>query len=156
MRVQRDIPARLIIGGVKKSNIRELVQQKLAKHGFRCQCIRCREVGHRMQVDKVKPDLSKIDIRTQCYEASGGKEFFIAAEDPINNILLGYLRMRIPSEKAHRLEITNVPSAIVRIHVYGNNWIGKRETAMQHRGYGKDLLARRNTLRITSLGWKSF
>ncbi|MFA7397132.1 MAG: tRNA uridine(34) 5-carboxymethylaminomethyl modification radical SAM/GNAT enzyme Elp3 [Candidatus Bathyarchaeia archaeon] len=145
MRVQRDIPARLIIGGVKKSNIRELVQQKLAKHGFRCQCIRCREVGHRMQVDKVKPDLSKIDIRTQCYEASGGKEFFIAAEDLINNILLGYLRMRIPSEKAHRLEITNVPSAIVReLHVYGQLVpVGKREDgAMQHRGYGKDLLAK--------------
>ena len=48
------------------------------------------------------------------------QEFFISAEDPENNVLLGYLRMRVPSAKAHRPEITAVPSAIVReLHVYG-------------------------------------
>ena len=97
-----------------------------------------------MQVDHVKPDLSKVKIQTQRYDASGGKEFFIAAEDPVNNVLLGYLRMRIPSPKAHRPEITEVPSAIVReLHVYGQLVpVGKHEdSAVQHRGYGKDLLA---------------
>jgi elongator complex protein 3 len=144
MRVQRDIPARLILAGVKKSNLRELAQQRLAEYGLHCQCIRCREVGHRMQVDHVKPDLSQVKIQTQRYDASGGKEFFIAAEDPINNVLLGYLRMRIPSPMAHRPEITQAPSAIVReLHVYGQLVpVGKHEdSAVQHRGYGKDLLA---------------
>ncbi len=144
MRVQRDIPAQLILAGVKKSNLRELAQQRLAEHGLHCQCIRCREVGHRMQVDHVKPDLTKVKIQTQRYDASGGKEFFIAAEDPVNDVLLGYLRMRIPSPKAHRPEITEVPSAIVReLHVYGQLVpVGKHEdSAVQHRGYGKDLLA---------------
>jgi elongator complex protein 3 len=144
MRVQRDIPARLILAGVKKSNLRELAQQRLAEQGLHCQCIRCREVGHRMQVDNVKPDLSKVKIQTQRYDASGGKEFFIAAEDPVNDVLLGYLRMRIPSPKAHRPEITEVPSAVVReLHVYGQLVpVGKHEDgAVQHRGYGKDLLA---------------
>ena len=143
MRVQRDIPARLILSGVKKSNLRELAQQKLAEHGLHCQCIRCREVGHRSQLDHVKPDLSKVKIQTQRYDASEGKEFFIAAEDPENNVLLGYLRMRIPSTKAHRPEITEVPSAIIReLHVYGQLVpVGKHEAgAVQHRGYGKDLL----------------
>lgn len=143
MRVQRDIPARLILSGVKKSNLRELAQQKLAEHGLRCRCIRCREVGHRLQVDRVKPDLGKVEIRTQRYDASEGQEFFISAEDPENDVLLGYLRMRIPSAKAHRPEITQVPSAVVReLHVYGQLVpVGKREdSAVQHRGYGKDLL----------------
>ena len=48
MRVQRDIPARLILAGVKKSDVRELIQSKLRAQGSQCQCIRCREVGHRM------------------------------------------------------------------------------------------------------------
>src|SRR4030042_6214622 len=47
MRVQRDIPARLIVAGVDKSNLRQLVQRKLADQGDKCGCIRCREVGQR-------------------------------------------------------------------------------------------------------------
>ena len=120
MRVQRDIPARLILDGVKKSNLRQIVTEKLKAQDVQCQCIRCREVGHRLEADHVKPDLANVKILTQQYDASGGKEFFISAEDPQNNVLLGYLRLRIPSEKAHRPEITAVPSAIVReLHVYG-------------------------------------
>jgi elongator complex protein 3 len=144
MRVQRDIPAQLILAGVKKSNLRELAQQKLAESGLHCQCIRCREVGHRLQVDHVKPDLEKVKILTERYPASEGTEVFISAEDPENNVLLGYLRLRIPSSKAHRPEITEVPSAIVReLHVYGPLVpVGKHsEGAWQHRGYGKELLA---------------
>ncbi|MEM3356952.1 MAG: tRNA uridine(34) 5-carboxymethylaminomethyl modification radical SAM/GNAT enzyme Elp3, partial [Candidatus Bathyarchaeia archaeon] len=48
MRVQRDIPAPLIVAGVDRSNLRQLVQQKLKEEGLRCRCIRCREVGHRL------------------------------------------------------------------------------------------------------------
>jgi len=143
MRVQRDIPAGLIAAGVKKSNLRQLVQQKLAEHGERCTCIRCREVGHRTAVDKVTPDLDKIQILTTSYEASEGKEIFISAEDPENNILIGYLRLRVPSAKEHRPEITAVPSAIVReLHVYGPLVpVGKRSArAWQHKGYGAVLL----------------
>jgi elongator complex protein 3 len=120
MRVQRDIPARLILAGVKKSDVRELVQTRLKAQGSQCQCIRCREVGHRLAIDHIKPNLEKVKILSQQYEASQGKEFFISAEDFENNILLGYLRMRIPSTKAHRPEVTVSPSAIVReLHVYG-------------------------------------
>jgi elongator complex protein 3 len=143
MRVQRDIPARLILGGIKKSDIREMVQKKLKEQGSQCQCIRCREVGHRLAVDHVKPDLEKVKILIQRYEASEGTELFISAEDPENNVLLGYLRMRVPSPRAHRPEIIEVPSAIVReLHVYGQLVpVGKHsESAWQHKGYGADLL----------------
>ena len=143
MRVQRDIPARLIIAGVKKSNLRQLVHQKLAEHGERCGCIRCREVGHRLAVDGVKPDLEKVKIMSTAYEASEGKEVFLSAEDPENSVLIGYLRLRIPSEKAHRHEISAVPSAVVReLHVYGPLVpVGAHSaSAWQHKGYGEMLL----------------
>jgi len=144
MRVQRDIPAALIAAGVKKSNLRQLVQQKLAEHGDRCTCIRCREVGHRMAVDKVTPELDKVKILAVPYEASEGQEIFISAEDPENSILIGYLRLRIPSAKAHRPEIKAAPSAIVReLHVYGPLVpVGKHlAKAWQHKGYGSILLS---------------
>ena len=144
MRVQRDIPAGLIVAGVDKSNLRQIVHQKLAEHGERCNCIRCREVGHRLAGDNVTPDLDKIKILTSRYQASEGEEIFISAEDPQNNVLVGYLRLRVPSAKAHRSEITAVPSAIVReLHVYGPLVpVGKHSTrAWQHKGYGSILLS---------------
>jgi elongator complex protein 3 len=64
--------------------------------------------------DNVNPDISKVKILTTRYEASEGQEIFISAEDPENSVLVGYLRLRIPSAKAHRPEIEAVPSAIVR------------------------------------------
>ena len=157
MRVQRDIPARLILAGVKRSDLRELAQKKLKEQGHQCQCIRCREVGHRLAVDHVKPDLDKVEILTQRYEASEGQEFFISAEDPQNNVLLGYLRMRVPSTKAHRPEITAFPSAIVReLHVYGQLVpVGKHsEGDWQHKGYGQTLLKKAESLAGEELGLK--
>jgi elongator complex protein 3 len=157
MRVQRDIPARLILAGVKRSDIRELAQKKLKEQGNQCQCIRCREVGHRLAADNVKPDLEKVEILTKQYEASEGQELFISAEDPENNVLLGYLRMRIPSEKAHRVEIKAVPSAIIReLHVYGQLVpVGKHsENAWQHKGYGSELLRAAERLAIEQFGLK--
>jgi elongator complex protein 3 len=144
MRVQRDIPAGLIVAGVNKSNLRQLVQQKLEEHGDKCNCIRCREVGHRLTADNVTPDLDQIHILTNSYAASEGEEIFISAEDPENNVLIGYLRLRIPSARAHRPEITSMPSALVReLHVYGPLVpVGKHLTrAWQHKGYGATLLS---------------
>jgi elongator complex protein 3 len=144
MRVQRDIPAKLIVAGVQKSNLRQLAQEKLAAQGLRCRCIRCREVGHRAEADHVKPDLDKVKIQSTTYEASGGMEVFLSAEDSENDVLIGYLRLRVPSAKAYRPEIAVVRSAIVReLHVYGPVVpVGKRtDGAWQHRGFGAALLA---------------
>ena len=144
MRVQRDIPANLIVAGVKKSNLRQLVHQRLARENAKCGCIRCREVGHRLATDGVKPSLKNIKIQSTTYQASEGKEVFLSAEDPTNKVLVGYLRMRIPSEKAHRPEITAAPSAVVReLHVYGPLVpVGAHSSkAWQHRGFGSALLS---------------
>jgi elongator complex protein 3 len=88
--------------------------------------------------------LEKVKILSTRYEASEGEEIFISAEDPENNVLIGYLRLRVPSAKAHRPEIAAVPSAIVReLHVYGPLVpVGKRSAkAWQHKGYGSILLS---------------
>jgi elongator complex protein 3 len=144
MRVQRDIPAKLIEAGVKLSNLRQIALEKLGAEGGRCRCIRCREVGHRWLREKVKPDPDLIEIQTIVEEASGGKELFISAEDPVNDVLLGYVRLRIPSEKATRPEIASENTAIVReLRVFGPLVpVGKHFAgAWQHKGYGGVLLS---------------
>jgi len=144
MRVQRDIPAQLIVAGVNRSNLRQLVQQKLAEQHLRCRCIRCREVGHRMATEKVKPKADRIKVLTINYAASEGEEIFISVEDPEDDVLIGYLRLRIPSVKAHRPEIKAKSCSIVReLHVYGPLVpVGKHlAKAWQHKGYGGILLA---------------
>jgi len=144
MRVQRDIPAFLIEAGVNQSNLRELVQKRLKEQQMRCRCIRCREVGHRWLLDKVKPDLDSIQVQTAKYDASEREEVFLSVEDPTRDVLVGYLRLRIPSEKAHRPEINSEPCSIVReLHVYGQLVpVGKHVAkAWQHKGYGSILLS---------------
>ena len=144
MRVQRDIPAYLIEAGVRHGNLRQIALQRLQEQNARCRCIRCREVGHRWLKDKTKPDLEKVKTSTIEYEASEGKEIFISVEDPTNDVLIGYLRLRIPSTEAHRPEINTELCSIVReLHVYGPLVpVGKhRAKAWQHKGYGETLLA---------------
>ncbi len=141
MRIQRDIPANLIDSGVKRSDLRELVREKLVEKGVECKCIRCREVGHVFRKRGLLP--KDIEIKTIEYEASGGKEYFISAEDFEQDILIGYLRLRIPSKKVFRPEIDDSTAIIRELHVYGPEVaIGKSASSLefQHRGYGKQLL----------------
>ncbi|MHA1256440.1 MAG: GNAT family N-acetyltransferase, partial [Promethearchaeota archaeon] len=87
--------------------------------------------------------LENIQTITTTYNASEGKEIFISIEDVQNQILIGYLRLRIPSSKAHRSEINKISSAIVReLHVYGPLVpVGMHKIkAWQHKGYGSTLL----------------
>jgi elongator complex protein 3 len=96
-----------------------------------------------MMFDKVKVNSDKVEILTRKYLASEGEEVFISAEDVENDVLIGYLRLRIPSEKAHRQEVKAKPCSIVReLHVYGPLVpVGERlARAWQHRGFGGVLL----------------
>jgi len=149
MRVQRDIPAPLIEAGVDRSNLRQLVLRRLRERGVQCRCIRCREAGHRWLRDKVKPTPDDVEILIAKEEAAEGEDIFISAEDTARDILIGYLRLRIPSEKAHRPEISPETTSIVReLHVYGPLVpVGERSAkAWQHRGYGEALLSRAEQL----------
>ncbi len=139
-RVQRDIPADFIEGGVWKSNLRQLARKRMDEHGWTCDCIRCREVGHNDET----PENVTLDVTK--YEVSGGAEHFISFEDREKDLLVGFCRLRFPNEPV-RHELNE--AAIVReLHVYGSQvGVGNSEAATagveqrQHQGYGRQLLA---------------
>ncbi len=143
MRIQREIPADGIAEGVKHGNLRQLVQNELLKRGLRCRCIRCREVGHAFLNERSSGVPQHVELKTTLYEASGGTELFLSFEDLEQGLLIGYLRLRIPGDSAHRPEIANQNAAIVReLHVFGQTVpVGDRlDQAFQHKGYGSRLL----------------
>ena len=148
MRIQRDIPSQLIEAGVKKSNLGELVYNKLAEENVKCQCIRCREVGH--QGVGVNPVFGDIKLMKEEYSAGMGREIFLSHEDPLNDILIGFLRLRIPSSIAHRKEVDEKTAIVRELHVYGQMAeLGqKKDEIWQHMGYGKDLLAEAEKLAL--------
>lgn len=143
MRMQRDIPVQLIAEGVKKSNLRQLAEEKMKAAGVECECIRCRELGLKMLKEGVKPDYSKVKLNRVDYAASGGKEIFLSFDEEKLDALVGFVRLRMPGGY-HRLEIDDKTALIRELHVYGEALaVGKvtKEKAQQHRRYGEQLLA---------------
>ena len=139
MRVQRDIPLHQIEAGVKKSNLRELAKARLTEQGGQCNCIRCREVGHRAR-EGLHIDSDSLGIIHRTYEASGGVEEFISAEDK-NQTLIGFIRLRIPGENPRRPEITAKTGLIRELHVYGEMTpVGEAAQDWQHQGWGEQLM----------------
>ena len=132
-RVQRDIPADFIDAGVWKSNLRQLARQRMDDHGWTCDCIRCREVG----MNDADPETVELDVLT--YDAAGGTEHFISYEDPENDLLIGFCRLREPGNPVRR-ELED--AALVReLHVYGPMVeVGDESYDWQHKGYGRKLL----------------
>lgn len=141
MRIQRDIPSQLIEAGVQKSNLGELVYNKLAEENVRCKCIRCREVGH-LAVSGIKPDFNSVTLMKEEYAAGGGREIFISQEDPGNDVLIGFLRLRMPSSRSHRSEVDNKTAIVRELHVYGQMAeLGQKKNYLyQHTGYGEEML----------------
>ena len=140
-RVQRDIPSPLVEAGVKKSNLRQLANEELKKRDKRCRCIRCREIGH--STDPRNPtDADDVELVRRDYDASDGKEIFLSYEDVQRDILVGFLRLRIPSEKAHRDEVSNDTALVRELKVFGSMVpLGKYfDKSWQHKGFGGRLL----------------
>ena len=145
-RIMRDIPAPLIEAGCNKSNLRQLVQEKLKKEDARCNCIRCREYGiakHKQIFDETL--FEDVKLKRFDYEASKGNEVFLSYEHESENLLFGYLRLRKPSIFAHRSELNNQNTMIVReVRVVGElvptDIKPKRYTQIQHRGFGSRLI----------------
>ena len=145
-RIMRDIPATLIEAGCKNSNLRQIVGNKLEELNGKCNCIRCREYGitkGRKSIDM--KSLDDVKLYRQDYEASLGKEIFLSYENKKENYLVGYLRLRKPSEYAHRPELNDGKTMIVReIKVVGELVTKDSKPSsfsqIQHRGYGKMLM----------------
>ena len=138
-RVQRDIPAKFILDGVNKSNLRQLAWDRLGEMVGRCNCIRCREVGYAQLRGE---DPGEIELSIEKYDSCDGTEYFISYEDPVKDILIGFLKLRFPGS-TYRQELEG--AALIRdLHVYGPMMPleGKGDRGWQHRGFGKMLLDR--------------
>ncbi|WP_298501508.1 tRNA uridine(34) 5-carboxymethylaminomethyl modification radical SAM/GNAT enzyme Elp3 [uncultured Methanobrevibacter sp.] len=140
MRIQRDIPSTLIEAGVKKSNLGELVYNKLDEHNINCKCIRCREIGHKKTSRQYS--LDEFELFNMKYNACGGKENFLSIEDINEESIAGFLRLRFPSKDHFREEISDKTSLVRELHVYGNMIkIGDKNPKIgQHTGFGERLL----------------
>jgi len=141
MRIMRDIPSNLVDAGIKSSNLGEMVYKKMEDEGIKCSCIRCREVG-RFLSKGIQPEPDNMALVRRDYKASGGTEIFLSFEDKKQDIIVGFLRLRIPS-KPFMPEIDSKTALIRELHVYGPMVeIGEKPShEWQHRGYGSELLA---------------
>jgi len=145
-RIMRDIPAYLIEAGCKKSNLRQLVQERLREIDDTCKCIRCREYGISKRKEIIdERSFDEVNLYRLDYEASNGQEIFLSYENNQENYLIGYLRLRKPSEFAHRPELNDGKTMIIReIKVVGElvpkDMKPNRFSQIQHRGFGKLLM----------------
>jgi len=127
-RLMRDIPSKFIIAGSRDLALRGTIKKKMVQAGLRCNCIRCREYGHRLRDGWAigEPLLTRID-----YQTWGGREVHLSYEDK-NETLFGLLRLRMDGEKA----------LIRELHIFGSEVPlgGRLERAAQHQGLGEKLL----------------
>lgn len=144
-RIQRDVPAQYIEAGVKKSNLRQLVNERLIEQNIQCNEIRSRELGHKSlkgQKKARKLSIDNVKLKKIIYPANGGTEVFLSLVIPTEDALVGYLRLR-DVVKPHRYELKEHPSMIIReLKVVGQEIsIGKTDNdGLQHQGFGKQLV----------------
>lgn len=130
-KMMRDISHHQVMSGPAVTNLRQFIRQEMKRRGMTCGCIRCREVGlvkAERHVGQIDPELQIIE-----YEASDGKELFLSFEDIKKEILLGFLRLRIDSSDTAKIR---------ELHVYGEMARLGEDGKVQHKGYGKALLAK--------------
>ena len=152
-RIIRDIPSQKIItGGAKISNLRQLVAQEMEKEGKQCQCIRCREVK------KNYNPREKLYLFRQDYLASGGKEIFLSFESA-DRKLYALLRLRLSfpvlNNQKPLFPVLEKAAIIREIHTYGQLVpIGNKSIAPQHRGLGKKLIKEAEKITQKEFGLK--
>jgi len=122
MRTIRDIPAPNIASGSTLSNMRQVILEKAVTEGWKCNCVRCREIGSQTSNLNVKMFVEK-------YRAAGGDEYFLSFESEDRTVLYSLLRLRLSK------------AAIIReIHTYGQEIEVGESGKTQHMGYGRKLI----------------
>ena len=157
-RISRDIPSqRIVEGGAKISNLRQIITREIKREGWQCKCIRCREVR-----EKYNPR-EKIYLFRKDYEASGGKEIFLSFENKNRTKLYSLLRLRLPSFIFQSAEVRPPQvfpvlkkAAIIReVHTYGELVpISEIKIAPQHQGLGKRLIKEAEKIAEKEFGLK--
>ena len=140
-RVFRDIPADDIVAGVKSSNLRQLVHERMAVRGQVCGCIRCREIRETELLD------GDLHLVVHEYDTAASREQFIGYETAAGK-LAGFLRLSLPLLAPETAEIWDAMpeirgAAMIReVHVYGPALsIGAANAGeAQHLGLGRRLI----------------
>ncbi len=133
-RLMRDISTEWIVAGVKKPNLRQEVQRYMARMGFACRCIRCREVR------AAGIDPAELRLKTVSYPTDATEERFLQYVTP-EGALAGFLRLSLPQEEPPLEELRGC--ALVReMRVYGPalDLEARQDGAPQHAGLGGRLL----------------
>jgi len=145
MRIQRDIPSNLIYEGVKKSNLREMVDEQIRKKRIEPKEIRLREAGFAKPSELRELKLTRFD-----YSASKGKEIFLSWENEKH--ISGFIRLRIPYHP-FRKELTD--SALIReFHIYGEEAELSKKGKVQHKGLGSALLEEAEKIATEEFGFR--
>lgn len=141
-RIIRDIPSDEIESGNKKTNLRQLIEDKLKKEGRENPNIRAREIqGEKVQLKDLKLDIIE-------YKTSKTTEFFLQYITKERKIA-GFLRLSVPNSKTSgKFKNSITPelddcSIIREIHVYGPSLELRKDSAgeAQHLGLGTRLIS---------------
>ncbi|MEO9365881.1 MULTISPECIES: tRNA uridine(34) 5-carboxymethylaminomethyl modification radical SAM/GNAT enzyme Elp3 [Candidatus Nitrosocaldus] len=152
MRIQREVDSSEIVAGVRHGNARQLALKRLREQGLKCRCIRCREAGlnYASNIGTTNTTTTSIDpsravLLREDYDAGNGREVFLSYEDPEQDLLFGFLRLRKVSSYAHRDEVkgnSNNTCIVRELHVYGQVLPLHKHYpwSYQHRGFGRMLM----------------
>ena len=140
-RMIRAISAQDILVGNKKTNLRQLVEERLRAEQAPIAEIRYREIG----TEEV--DLGELTLDELFYETSATTEHFLQWLTPTGKIA-GFLRLSLPHHDALQRYGNAVPirpgEAMIReVHVYGfATRIDTSGASAQHHGLGRSLVER--------------
>lgn len=159
-RLIRDIPGHHIVAGNRVTNLRQVIQTEMARRGLKCNCLRCREIGHQNTptLQHLNTSTLKPKMFIDKYEASGGVEYFLSFEDAGRNVVFAFCRLRLPSfnKRGTEGESSDSPLApllsrtekialLRELHTYGQSLTLQHKNTetrkhTQHHGLGKKLI----------------
>ena len=135
IRVIRDIPATYIQAGSKISNMRQWLLADQKKNGWKCRCVRCREVRD-MEIDPRDFKFTKVE-----YPTPSGKELFLSFENEAERKLAAFTRLRLPDVSSPILPELADSALIRELHTYGRlTPIQDEGEQTQHVGFGRRLM----------------
>ena len=140
-RMIRDICAQDILVGNKKTNLRQLVENRIADRNLPVSEIRYREINnaHGEELD--------LTLQDYLYQTTMSEEHFLQWVTPEGSIA-GFLRLSLPlqswvTDNSEDIPIGPGEAMIREVHVYGKvASIHKTSEGAQHLGLGKKLVAR--------------
>lgn len=145
-RMIRDIPSDDILTGCKKTNLRQMVEERARVEAGEDAIseMRMREVA----TDEV--DAGSLSLQMERYATANTEEAFLQWVDGAGR-LAGFLRLSLPDQRAVRAEQQRFPSfpvqegeAMIReVHIYGRtSRIHESSEGNQHQGLGRALVER--------------